>query len=86
MTLVLPVPQISRLPLLGREREVEAAYDAWGANCGPLAIAAATDRSLDAVRTALRRSVRPAHARCGASLLGDHHRVRDGSDATERPA
>ena len=53
MTLALPVPQISRLPLLGREREVEEAYDAWGANCGPLAIAAATDRSLDEVRTAL---------------------------------
>jgi hypothetical protein len=51
--LVLPVPQISRLPLLGREHEVEAAYDAWGANCGPLAIAAATDRSLDEVRSAL---------------------------------
>lgn len=49
----LPMPQISRLPLLCGGREVEAAYDEWGANCGPLAIAAATGRSLAEVRSAL---------------------------------
>lgn len=41
------------LPILHAPTDVDEAYERWGANCGPCALAAATGRSVDAVRAAV---------------------------------
>lgn len=49
----LPQPQLRDLPLFDASVEIEAATREWKANCGPVAIAAATGKSLVEVRAAL---------------------------------
>ena len=57
--------------------DVDAAYDAWGANCGPCALAAILGREVEAVRPFLngfdkRRYMNPTHMKQSLAAAGCH--------------